>query len=412
MGAANARNRAVILVLALAFVVRAGLVLATPHYALTADPADYDRIARALADLHHFPSSTLGHGPTAYRPPGYPVFLAIVYAVAGHSLLVARLLQAVLGTVAVALLGYIVALLWDARAAIAAMAIAAVLPSLALLSAVVMSEALFLPLVLAAFAAAVTARTARRPWRWAAAAGLLAGLAILTRANGVVVLPSLVLLAAAAPVPWRARVASGAAVLGVAALTVAPWTVRNAREFHRFVPVTTEGGFTLAGTYNDDARHNRFPGAWTEWYRVPVYRHLATTAPNEAVGGARVEHAARRYADEHPGYVVSVWLHNTGRTLQLESVPSYAYYDAGGIGLTKPVAIASLAGFYALVLLALLGALTPAARAAPLSLWLTPLLTFALFVIVAYFRFRVTIEPFMMMLAALPVAARATVLPR
>ena len=37
-------------------------------------------------------------------------------------------------------------------------------------------------------------------------------------------------------------------------MTVAPWTIRNAYELHAFVPTTTQLGWALAGTYNDQAR--------------------------------------------------------------------------------------------------------------------------------------------------------------
>jgi hypothetical protein len=42
------------------------------------------------------------------------------------------------------------------------------------------------------------------------------------------------------------------------ALTIMPWTIRNANAQHAFVPVTTELGATLSGTYNDYSATKRF----------------------------------------------------------------------------------------------------------------------------------------------------------
>ena len=42
-----------------------------------------------------------------------------------------------------------------------------------------------------------------------------------------------------------------------AALTVAPWTIRNYDTFHAFVPVSTQFGSALAGTYNSEAKADK-----------------------------------------------------------------------------------------------------------------------------------------------------------
>lgn len=56
------------------------------------DEIDYDRIAMSIIEGKGF-----GHDgiPTGFRPPGQPFFLAAVYAVVGHRVLVAELIQAV-----------------------------------------------------------------------------------------------------------------------------------------------------------------------------------------------------------------------------------------------------------------------------------------------------------------------------
>src|SRR5690242_7855613 len=79
--------------------LRIGAVLATPNYVPRNDAADFSRYAVSIADAHKLPGSLLpSGGPTAYRPPVYPLFLSAVYKVSGNSVTAARLAQAVVGT--------------------------------------------------------------------------------------------------------------------------------------------------------------------------------------------------------------------------------------------------------------------------------------------------------------------------
>ena len=114
-----------------------------------------------------------------------------------------------------------------------------------------MSETLFVALVLGSVLAALRSGTAGRPVAWAAGAGVLIGLATLTRPTALVLaIPLGVAVAGRSP-----RRPAAALVLVVAmALTIAPWTVRNAVQMHAFIPVSDFTGSWVAGTYNDQAR--------------------------------------------------------------------------------------------------------------------------------------------------------------
>src|SRR5512133_2766632 len=72
------------LLLALTFALRLGYVAATPGYEAIDDAHNYDVHARSIAAGDGF--ARIGSGPsgqTAFRPPGYPYFLAGVYSVSG-----------------------------------------------------------------------------------------------------------------------------------------------------------------------------------------------------------------------------------------------------------------------------------------------------------------------------------------
>src|SRR5581483_9582357 len=149
-------------------------------------------------------------GPTAFRPPLYPLFLGAVYKVTGDSIVAARLVQAVLGAASVALVWFIARTLFGRRTAYVAAALAAVYPPLVLATVALMSESIFIPLMLVAVLAALYARDGGpHATRWAVVAGAAAGLGMLARPNSVAMLPALVVLVLAwTRHEWQRGVAS------------------------------------------------------------------------------------------------------------------------------------------------------------------------------------------------------------
>jgi hypothetical protein len=107
--------------LLVALVLRLGLVVATDP-PLSGDSVDYDRHAVSLAQDARYPDSGLipSGGPTAFRPPAYPVVLGAAYWVTGTAdsearIRVGRALGALLGLLAVVLVGAIARTLFDPR---------------------------------------------------------------------------------------------------------------------------------------------------------------------------------------------------------------------------------------------------------------------------------------------------------
>lgn len=395
----------VALLLALALVVRLAVLVATPQYELRSDPADYDRHGRSIAAGDGYPASGLApvDGPTAYRPPVYPYFVGASYAVAGSRPNAVRAVQALVGTLTVALIGLVGWRLWGPRPAAWAMGLAAIFPPLIVVETALTPEALFMPLMLGAVAAGLHQRRSPRPWRWAAVAGVLAGLAVLTRANGALLLIPLAVAVWGGPPRRSVRAAAPVLVLlAVAGATVAPWTVRNAVEMDAFVPVSTQDGYTLAGTYNaaSDADQT-YPAAW----RPPVAeaRMIIAERPRlDEVGlGAELRRSAIDYALGHPLYPLEVGAWNTIRVLHLDGF-SYARADNGQIGIGRRLSDAGAVGLWLLLPLAVAGAVLTRTRRPPWLFWLAPLaMAFAPVFIVGEIRFRAPLDPFLLLLGGL-----------
>jgi 4-amino-4-deoxy-L-arabinose transferase-like glycosyltransferase len=406
------------LLLALALVVRLGYVAATPGYQAIHDAHDYDLHARSIAAGHGF--ARIGAGPsgqTAFRPPGYPYLLAGVYALSGveraktsRRLLAGRVANALVGTVIVALIGVLAARLFDRRVALAAMALGAVYLPLVLVGGSLMSEPLFAALLLGALAAALHHRRSAHRCRWALLAGVLGGLAILTRANAAIILAPLAVAVWDARPRWSWRALAPPAVLVVTALgTVAPWTIRNAVVLDGFVPVSTQLGTALAGTYNDVARTDReHPASWRSLRRVPDYQELVRRwrqIPEPVLEG-KLRAAALRYATHHPAYVAEVAFWNTVRMLDLAGM-SWSRHTASTISVGAGWADAGVVCFWIFTALAVAGAVTSRGRRTPGHVAAVPalLLLSVVFLVFETPRYRTGIDPFVVMLASVALLA-------
>ena len=404
-------------ILAAAFAIRLAYVDATPGMKLVNDALDYDGHAVSIATVGHY-SDTLAYGrPTAFRPPGYPYALAAVYKAAGvaragvaRRVDVARRMQVVIGTILVAMIGLLAAQLWGPVAALVSMGLAAVYVPLVTMSGTVMSEPLFDVFMIGSLSAAIAHRRSVHRFRWAVASGLLVGLAILTRANALILLLPLVLAVWDRRPRWSVpALAPPVALALVAVLAVAPWTIRNERALHHFVPVSTQLGSALAGTYNDEARTDPArPASWRSLRRVPSYADIFSRVrqTNEAVLEQRLRHRAERYALDHPLYVAEVAFWTTARGLELDGM-DWARHTAATVSIDATWAIRGVRCFWLFALLAVAGACTRAARRTPWFVWAFPALMYlsVVFLVIETPRYRTPIDPFIVMLAALALVA-------
>jgi len=140
-------------------------------------------------------------GPTAYFPPAYPYVIGGLEIIDGHtaggqaSVHATRLGQAVLGTVAVGLIGLVALEAFGPTVALVALTFGAVYPVFVELGGTLVAENLLVVFELVAVWAALRAGHAQRPKGpnlWVAAAGFFTGLATLAHENAILMIPPLV----------------------------------------------------------------------------------------------------------------------------------------------------------------------------------------------------------------------------
>ncbi len=176
------------------------------------------------------------------HPPGYPVFIAAVYALFGENESL-RIIQILLNSLAAVFVFFLTRQLFEETTAIVTGVLTALSPQFAYHSAIILPDELSaLPIILAIYFLV-------RAWRekrivFVAFCGLSLGLSCWLRSNGLVLA---FFLAAAVmivfPRDWRFKAA--AVMLAAFVLAIAPITIRNGIVFRSFIPLSVGFGTTF-----------------------------------------------------------------------------------------------------------------------------------------------------------------------
>lgn len=300
------RNSAAIVVVLAAALPRLVVLAAERGNILSAYTEKSDDFARTFVASGTF-GFIPGH-PSAYTQPLYGFFLIPLYWIFGRHWVVVGVAQTAVA-VGTALIVYGIARRVAPRIAAPAAIVATLNPYL-IWHDVHVNREITDQIVLAGVVLTTLLAVDRRSLRWAAAAGLLLGLAILGNSR-LALLP----LVIAAFLAWRLPYGRVAAVLLVAAGTlvfVTPWVVRNKVDVGCFA-ITTDGralwkannastyATLAAGQWIDEVPQPKsFPlspefaaAEWTENHRyVPV---------NECAQMRKFEHLTFVFWRKHPG---------------------------------------------------------------------------------------------------------------
>jgi 4-amino-4-deoxy-L-arabinose transferase-like glycosyltransferase len=263
-------------------------------------------LAQSIAGGNGF--SLDGVQPTAFRVPLYPMFLAAVTF--GHQAFVPVLLaQSLLGAGTVVCAGLIARELFGGTAAIIAAMLTAIYPYYVVHDTALQETSLYTFLMaLAVLLLLRVRRSASVPA--AAAAGLVLGAAVLTRANlaPFALIAPLWLALAGGPdaAPWRQRLRVAVVCAAVAMSAVAPWLVR-ACQLTGTVTLSTQNGFFL-WLGNNPHTFSRYPqesidrsqAVALEALSTQEQAELAALRRNEALTDEWFRQKGLEYVRAHP----------------------------------------------------------------------------------------------------------------
>jgi 4-amino-4-deoxy-L-arabinose transferase-like glycosyltransferase len=403
-------------ILLLAAAIRAVWVICVARQPLgTHDPAFYISAAEQLSQgkgYHYF-----DQGTTAYFPPGFPYLLGGLFWIVRHTPIpddlpdVASALNGVLGTVMVGLVYLLGRRLVGVGVGLTAAALIAVWPNLVFHSGGILSEPLFIDLLLTALLVLLW-----EPWDHGRVAtrrlvgfGAVLGLAALTRPPGLMLIPALFAagwLGGAGP---RRALVQAAIAFGVALAVISPWTVRNAISMHSPILVSTNVGDDLCYGHNPDATGAYLVTGFCEPPELPIRRE---TELRHYKWNTK---EAWTYATHHPRREVELlglrarWGFGDGDNEGLLVVESYKDDRFIDRGLRRTLFVIANTWYYACAALALFGLYAFVRRRDDTRLLMMLFAMLGLILVPLMFigepRYHLPVLPFVALLAAVPVTA-------
>jgi 4-amino-4-deoxy-L-arabinose transferase-like glycosyltransferase len=386
------------------------------------DERDYDQLAVSIVERGEF-----GFEPgqlTSLCPPLYPAFLAGVYSVFGvQNYQAVRAMQIVLSLATTSLLYLLARRLYEQRVALAAAAIHCLYPSLVGATNLVLTETLF-TLLVCAFLVLVERFFATQSPLTVAAAGIVLGLAALTRSVVWLFPPfAFVLLVAFSPQPtFLRRVAASLPLVVGFALTLAPWTIRNTRLQETFITVDVMGGRNvMMGNYE-------FTPAYRPWAAIEITGEEAWhSVLSKEIGGlagktqGQIDKLAMKYAFSymlaHPGQTLSRSVAKLFHFWQLErelvADAKQGIWGAFSTPLVVALAAIVMGAYAATMLLGIFGAVLSPPRSLAMHALLLVLVAFVTAlhcVAFAHSRYHLPLMPIVILYAAAAWVGRRGVL--
>ncbi len=341
-----------LLILALSFAVR-GLTthfihdhLSDPGWFQSATYAVFDKRAQEILDHRSsvFWIDDASRTESAIYPPGYPLWVALIYKLTGdRSAASVQRVQWLLDSLLVLLIVGIGVTAYNWRVGLAAGLLATLSPLLALYGAVPLADSPTSWFVIAGVWLLLLA-TKRRNLKSAFAAGLMLGASCWLRANALL-LPffwaAVVLLVVRAR--WRERVAlSGMVILGTV-LLVTPLLVRNAVAFHILTPTGLGVGTNLWEGIGETDRAAEFGAVYGDQALIAQERAALGVASDASFGlyfpdGVRRDRERARKAiavmSAHPIWYSGVMLRRMAGVLKYAGAPA-PFYGSAGINVTS-----------------------------------------------------------------------------
>ncbi len=252
-------KKILLLILLLCLLLRLVWIFVFTPLELTDDPRAYDTIAKGLVQGEGYHEE----GKRAFRPPGYPYFLASLYTIFGAFTLPVRLVQTVMAVITCLIIFFLGKKFANERTGLWAAGFFAVYPQCIRYPGNLYVETLFIFLFL--YAMVFLFDVVKLPsYTKSIIAGILLGLSALVReVTLILILPILlwaILVINSYSEKKQLRKRLSVFVMFFV-LTISPWTLRNYFLFQSFIPISTSGGFNFylgnnpqaTGQYNSES---------------------------------------------------------------------------------------------------------------------------------------------------------------
>ena len=208
-------------------------------------------------------SLPVGHTePTAGHPPLWVIILALPVFIGLESILIQQIFSALIGSIGVFAIGWAAREIIDEKSGLIAAGVASIYAFLWLNDGLLMSETLVIPI--AAIAVGLSARLYNKNSLCLLITfGAVGGLAVLTRAEFIIVIPFLALpILRNSHQTLKKRLSRYFLVGIIVASVLAPWVVRNLIQFEEPVLLSNGSGILLAQTNCEATYFGDKQGYW------------------------------------------------------------------------------------------------------------------------------------------------------
>jgi 4-amino-4-deoxy-L-arabinose transferase-like glycosyltransferase len=388
-----------------ALLLRLAYVLLYPQQPVRADAANYDALGWSLSQGLGYTGA--GADADVYWAPGYPAMLAAVYAIAGHSVGLVRIVQAVLSSFLPVIAGLIAVRLFGRRTALVAALLCAVYPAFIAYSGLLLTETVFMLLVAATVYWLLDISTSSSLTSLVGL-GVLVGITSLVRAE-TMMLPLFAFIALRLFFRDRSTTVRQWIVIYAAVfLTIAPWTVRNYMVTRQLILLTVHDADVLwISSYKEELLE-------LDTEREPYRSLVAGLSQVEAANVLRRE-GIRNIVDDPGTYLwlslkrlPRLWIggHSNVFVGMEDSIGAYLARGQHGVAFIK---MSMLGANCLLVLLGAYGAYVAAARGMADTRSLVILGAPVVFVTAVHFvlfatpRFHVPVMPYLLTFAAVAI---------
>jgi MYXO-CTERM domain-containing protein len=267
--------------------------------------------------------------PEVIESVGTSVVIAGVWAVTGDERYIqVQILQGIVDGLAALLVYWIAMQLFERRRpAMIAAALYALYPPIAWQTASTYNDIWAIDFTLAIVALYLLVMRSGHRWRWLIACGICTGLGVYFRPQVLLVAPALA-LAAAFSTGWREALRRAALTTAIASLMLVPWTIRNYKDFHAFVPTRTVFWATVWSGFGEMA--NDFGGDFAE-AALDAKTHRAR--PDLAGDTPAWESYVKRYViqviEQHPFWYLELLAHRVAIATVWQYDPEWMHIEAG-----------------------------------------------------------------------------------
>jgi len=221
-----------------AFILRIGFSSTTDILAF-GDTGDYNTAAIQIVQTCTYP---LKGDLVFFRPPLYPLFLAILYKISFQNFLLVKIVQAVINVLTCFFIMRIAQKIFDKRTGYIAFMLAAINPFFIYWTGFLQTETLFMFLFIASiFSLVLFDRTDLK--RYLILSAFLLALSALTRPVAVLFVPFLIIyLFIRIRKGYRSCIKDAAIFTLCFMCIIAPWTIRNYKVYKEFILINNSGG--------------------------------------------------------------------------------------------------------------------------------------------------------------------------